>query len=359
MKTVEKCLMLALAMVAGVVTPAHAVTIDWVTVGDVGNAADSTGYGAVGYEYRIGKYEFTMGQYVTFLNAVDPEGTNPFGLYNVFMGGGQPRSGIRFDERLPSGAKYQSFPVWNDKPVNLVNWFDAARVANWLHAGGVVYGSTAAGSAAIEDGAYTLNGSTSGPVPGRNAGARYWIPTENEWYKAAYYKGGGTSAGYWEYATQSDAVPVPVNSTADGVGMVSGKSPVVSGNFANFDFAVVWNGHPGNLTSVGSNGGPSAYGAFDMSGNVDEWNDLDGHVGPQRGDRGGNWANSYLNFKTLLSASDRLLFNPSWETLETGFRLAGLPSSPVPEIDPAGMGSVLALVTGVLGLLERRRLKVA
>ena len=31
----------------------------------------------------------------------------------------------------------------------------------------------------------------------------------------------------------------------------------------------------------------------------------------------------------------------------------------VPEIDPAGMGSVLAIVTGALGLLERRRLKVA
>jgi hypothetical protein len=29
----------------------------------------------------------------------------------------------------------------------------------------------------------------------------------------------------------------------------------------------------------------------------------------------------------------------------------------VPEIDPAGMGSVLALITGALGLLERRRLK--
>lgn len=34
-------------------------------------------------------------------------------------------------------------------------------------------------------------------------------------------------------------------------------------------------------------------------------------------------------------------------------------SSPVPEIDPAGMGSVVALVTGALGLLERRRLKAA
>lgn len=34
-----------------------------------------------------------------------------------------------------------------------------------------------------------------------------------------------------------------------------------------------------------------------------------------------------------------------------------LESAPVPEIDPAGMGSVLALVTGTLSLLERRRQK--
>jgi hypothetical protein len=42
------------------------------------------------------------------------------------------------------------------------------------------------------------------------------------------------------------------------------------------------------------------------------------------------------------------------------FSFASVPApSPVPEIDPAGMGSVLALVTGALGLLERRRLKAA
>ena len=43
-----------------------------------------------------------------------------------------------------------------------------------------------------------------------------------------------------------------------------------------------------------------------------------------------------------------------------GFRLAGpVSSSAVPEIDPAGMGSILALVSGALCLLERRRLKTA
>jgi hypothetical protein len=31
---------------------------------------------------------------------------------------------------------------------------------------------------------------------------------------------------------------------------------------------------------------------------------------------------------------------------------------PIPEIDPAGMGSVVALITGALGLLEQRRRRI-
>jgi hypothetical protein len=56
-----------------------------------------------------------------------------------------------------------------------------------------------------------------------------------------------------------------------------------------------------------------------------------------------------------LSASIRDTSAPSNEGGNIGFRLAGLVSDPsgVPEIDPAGLGSVLALVTGALGLLER------
>ena len=41
-----------------------------------------------------------------------------------------------------------------------------------------------------------------------------------------------------------------------------------------------------------------------------------------------------------------------------GLGTGSFTTSAVPEIDPAGMGSVLALVTGALGLLERRRLRV-
>ncbi len=76
----------AAIVVALSVTAAHAGTIDWVTVGDPENVADTTGYGAVADSFRIMKYEFTNQQYVDFLNAVDPDGTNPDSIYNLNMG---------------------------------------------------------------------------------------------------------------------------------------------------------------------------------------------------------------------------------------------------------------------------------
>ncbi len=66
---------------------AWAVDIEKVTVGDPGNADDTegSGHGRVAYVYSIGKYEVTAGQYRDFLNAVDPAGSNPYGLYNIYM----------------------------------------------------------------------------------------------------------------------------------------------------------------------------------------------------------------------------------------------------------------------------------
>lgn len=47
---------------------------------------------------------------------------------------------------------------------------------------------------------------------------------------------------------------------------------------------------------------------------------------------------------------------PDWTDVEATLTMVfEVNPSAVPEIDPAGMGSVLALVTGGLGLLERRR----
>ncbi|MCU0783971.1 MAG: hypothetical protein MUF81_07965 [Verrucomicrobia bacterium] len=39
-------------------TASALITIDSVPVGNAGNANDATGYGAVGYDYAIGKYGF-------------------------------------------------------------------------------------------------------------------------------------------------------------------------------------------------------------------------------------------------------------------------------------------------------------
>jgi formylglycine-generating enzyme required for sulfatase activity len=127
---------------------------------------------------------------------------------------------------------------------------------------------------------------------------------------------------------------------------------VTSGNFANYNFAADWNSQDGNVTTVGTNGGPSAYGAFDMSGNVWEWNDLTGAAGA-RGLRGGYWSSNAFE----LSSSDRIETGPANERDDLGFRLASPLSGPsgVPEIDPAGVRLAAALLAGVLALLERRR----
>ena len=77
-------------------------------------------------------------------------------------------------------------------------------------------------------------------------------------------------------------------------------------------------------------------------------------TGSSRGLRGGDW----YNVAFFLPSSFRFTDAPSDDFGFMGFRLASPVAASVPEIDPAGFGSVLALVTGALGLVERRRLKV-
>jgi len=182
------------------------------TVGDINNSNDSTGYGNVSYVYQIGQYLVTNCEYAAFLNAV--ASTDSYGVYNATMGseaqGGITRSGT-------SGSySYSVKANMSNKPVVFVSWFNCARYCNWLHNG--------KGNGSTETGAYTLNGATTGNAVVKNANASYSIPIENEWYKAAYYKGGGANAGYWLYATQSNSAPTCV--AVDTTGLeIEGDGP--------------------------------------------------------------------------------------------------------------------------------------
>ena len=178
----------------------------------------------------------------------------------------------------------------DNKPVNFVSWYDAARFANWFHNGQPIGKQD---SASTEDGAYTFSGPET--VSDRNPNAKYFLPTEHEWEKAAFYEPGAETKvgnGWWTYPSHSDILPEPA--TVDDFGNVTNPSPhtVVFRNLAN------WNGTTlGNVVSVGTAGNESYYGARDITGNVFEWVMAD----PTKADPNG-WGpytvrgGSYINF---------------------------------------------------------------
>jgi formylglycine-generating enzyme required for sulfatase activity len=195
-----------------------------------------------------------------------------------------------------------------------VSWFDAARFANWIENG--------QGSASTETGAYTLvGGQTTGTPPARNPGAVAYIPTEDQWYKSAYYKGSGTNTGYWDYATQSDSLPD--NEIGSGVNQANYREN--NTNSFSVTQSVVYSPTQNYLTDVGAfTNSASAYNSFDQNGNVWEWNDLNGTAVASRGTRGGGW--DYDN-EIGLSSSFRSLVDPSYEAVSLGFRIVPEPSA--------------------------------
>ena len=295
--------------------------IEMVKVGNVGNAADAGNttdpnvYGAVNYEYSIGKYEVSLAQYTRFLNAV--AASDPNGLYNPNMATNLRIAGI---ERSGENGEYTYSVIGSgNRPVTYVSWFDAARYCNWEHnecPTGVQDAST------TERGAYTLDGAITGGLDiTRNPGAKYWIPSENEWYKAAFHDprlaaDGGPPGNdfYWLYSTMSDTVP------GNDIG------PLPLANQANYNDgsgysvtqSLIEDPNQNYLTDGGSyEGSAGPYGTFDQGGNVWEWNDAVTPPIVSRGLRGGAWDVGYI-----LRSSNRPSDAPDSEFSIIGFRVA-------------------------------------
>ncbi len=326
-------LIFGLMFVSMIAAAAQAVTIETVPVGNLGNAADDTGYGSVSYAYNIGKYEVTAGQYTEFLNAVAK--TDAYGLYNPTM-----------NDIIQSGTSgsysYSVAAYWANRPVNLVSWGDTTRFANWLHNG---QPTGAQDSTTTEDGAYNLSGTHSYYNPdgsignqsllnvalmavNREADWKWAITSEDEWYKAAYYdpeKPGG--AGYWDYPMKSDAPDVPSNDLDGG------------GNNATFlvgggDYTI---GSPYYRTEVGAHeNSESPYDTFDQGGNLWEWNER-ADTDLSRGLRGGSW---YLG-SVWLAAPSPDHYNPVFGHSHIGFRVVQIPEPTTITLLLCGLASLL------------------
>src|SRR5690349_21624657 len=135
---------------------ANSFQIDFVTIGSPGNPPDANPNpaGAVPYAYRIGKYEISE-QMIDKANA---------------LGG----LGITKDARGP------------DYPATSVTWFEAARFVNWLNTstGSVpAYKFDAGGNFQLWQ---PLDPGYDATNLYRNKLATYFLPSVDEWHKAAY-----------------------------------------------------------------------------------------------------------------------------------------------------------------------------
>jgi hypothetical protein len=282
-------------------TGANAFTMDFVTIGNPGNAADTTGNpnpaGSVAYTYNLGKYEVSRDM-ITKANAAGSLGITLQDMTN-FGGNGLL------------------------KPATGISYYEAAKYVNWLNTS---TGGTAAykfdGSGNFQlwsagDAGYNANNLF------RNSLAKYWLPSSNEWYKGAYGSPNGT---WFNYPTGSDSAP----------------TAVAGGTAAN---TAVYNGQSGPA-DITSSGGLSAYGTMGQGGNVWEWMETayDGTnntAGETRELRGGSW---YI-LSSGLVASSRYYYSPSDEFGSSGFRVASVP-------EPS---TGLLVVLGLSGLLLKRR----
>ena len=267
-------------------------TIDFVDIGNMDNAADTTSYGAVPYEYRVGKYEITQ-------DAITKATAS--GMADVTAG------------------------AWTgNQPAADIDWYEAAAFVNFLNTSS---GKTVAYDLTFSNGSWSMAlwsndqaWTAGGTNLYRNKDAFYFLPSENEWYKAAYYNAAGTN--YFLYPTASNTAPTAVASGTNADTAVY--------QFVSFSPAV-----------VNAAGGLSSYGTMGRGGNIWEMNEtaFDGSnnsPSESRALRGG----SYPNDATRLVSSYHQATEPLDSAASIGFRVASVPEPSTYVLLLLGAGAV-------------------
>jgi formylglycine-generating enzyme required for sulfatase activity len=274
-------------------------TLDFTMIGNAGNSADPlTGFGSVGYVYRIGTYAISQ-------NQIDAATSS--GLQNVVAG------------------------AWSgDQPAANMTWYESAAFVNWLNTSRgflPAYNLNWSGSTWSMDLWTAADAGYDASNPYRKSLAKYFLPSENEFYKAAFGKSDGS--GYYRYTTASDTDPIPVTGgTSEGTAVYYvGSQPA----------------------SVYRAGGLSSYGTMGQGGNVEGWVEsaVDGvndSATKWRACRNGYW----YAVASDLRSTWRNCNHPDYEHDTKGFRVASVEDvGSVPEPSTYalfGLGAIVMLM---------------
>lgn len=393
---------------------------DWTGFGSVSGT-----YGIGRYEVTISQYNVFLnavaksdpyGLYNTSMGAT----ASVAGIARTGTAGGYEYTVVGPAGVNPAGARSAG-----NRPVTYVSWFDAARFVNWMQNGqssgstedgtyklvtsaitsavrrnhqneyttsqqtGLSVGDQVAVQGLTGDGfnitgvvsslptqtSFTLSvsgiysdadasgtGVLTASSATRSSSSKFWIPSEDEWYKAAFFDPaiGGGSGGYWTYATRSNTPPGnAIGGLPNQVNYRAYAGPqtgIVDDTIYSVTQSATFHTDQNYLTDAGAyTSSQSAFGTYDQNGNAAEWNEAipvfsGWPPGSARGVRGGWWS---IYFDSNLRSNVRDGFDPLTESANIGFRLAT--SVVVPE--PSTLFSVAAAVAcvGISVWWQRKR----
>lgn len=332
-------LLAALGFAAPTLAGLHFTTeygIEFSTIGDPGNrgtlphegnplfADVHEPRGAVDYEYRIARNEVTVGQQFEFVQAYAP-------IYFEQTGNTVAPTALT---GLGITASFAGISIRGNVSPNVattMSWEFAARYVNWLH-NDRVNEEWAFESGVYDTSTFTQNedGSWNHQAT-HSADARFWIPTYDEWIKAAYWDPNkdDDEGGYWLFPNSSDTESMPGLLPEDGGGRNAGDPddgfPLDVGSFADVQ---------------------SPWGLFDLAGGEREWTGDIAEENPRRRfTLGSSWSETfYLDpfFPTDIVGSG----NANTVVFSSGLRLAAVVPAP---------GTLPVAVTGYAALTLRRR----